>query len=333
MTGALANRGDSASRLEEEAAAWAARIDAAPDVHHPGLEPWLKEDPAHAGALLRAQATLVMLGGAVPEVASAAPEPSPESRRRVPRRWLAAAGAGVLAASLAGVVWTMPGGERIHTGIGEVRSVALHDGSALAVDSRTSLIADVGTTRRVVTLKDGKALFRVRHDAGAPFRVRVGDVTITDIGTVFQVTADRDAGTVEVLVAEGRVAVQSGAGTVQLAAGQRARFALAEGDAALRTPPVRVDAAAIDRALGWTSGRLELDGETLGAAVTELNRHNRLQIRLGDPALAGEKLYGAFRMDDPAGFAQAAALGIGARARIGDEAIAIDRPEKKLPRP
>ncbi|WP_294334516.1 FecR domain-containing protein [uncultured Sphingomonas sp.] len=318
----MANRGDTASRLEDEAAHWAARIDASPDAAPAGLNRWLRADPAHAGALLRAQATLVLLGGAVPETLVAE---RPGGGRRI--WWLGGASA-ALAASITAALLLLPArGEQIRTGIGEVRTVALNDGSSLAVDAGSELVTHIAGAARLVTLADGKALFRVRHDAHSPFRVQVGKVTITDIGTVFQVEADRDTGMVEVLVSEGEVQVASSGQSVRLVAGQRARFVI-RGAAPVATVE-RVDAAGIERALGWTSGRLDLDGETLGEAVAELNRHNPLQIRLASPALAGEKLYGAFRIDDPAGFAQSAAIGLGTRARIGPDVILIGTPEKK----
>lgn len=319
----MANRGDTASRLEDEAARWAARIDASPDTPPAGLDRWLRADAAHAGALLRAQATLVMLGSSAPEALLLEEEAVAKPRTRL---WWLGGTAVALAASLATAALLLPArGDAIRTGIGEVRSVALQDGSSLAVDARSNLVTRIGSTARTVALSDGKALFRVRHDAAAPFRVTVGDVTITDIGTVFLVDADRDAGTVEVLVSEGMVEVAAGGRTIRLAAGQRARVAL---DGTTTAAVEHVDAPAIERALGWTSGRLDLDGETLGEAIAELNRHNQLQIRLARPALAREKLYGAFRIDDPAGFAQSAAIGLGTRARIGPDAIEIGTPEK-----
>ena len=321
----MANRGRPASRLEDEAARWAARIDASPETARAGLNRWLDADPVHAGALLRAQATLAMLGGTAADALDLGDE-EPPVRRRV-RGWMLGGAGAALAASITAAALLLPArGEQIRTGTGEVRSVALHDGSSLAVDARSDLVTRIGSTARTVTLADGKALFRVRHDAAAPFRVTVGDVTITDIGTVFQVAADRAAGTVEILVSEGLVDVRAAGRTLRLAAGQRGRFAIT----GVAAPTVtRVDAPAIERALGWTSGRLDLDGETLGEAVAELNRHNQLQIALASPALAREKLYGAFRIDDPAGFAQSAAIGLGTRARIGSDAILLGTPEKR----
>jgi transmembrane sensor len=62
----------------------------------------------------------------------------------------------------------------------------------------------------------------------------------------------------------------------------------------------------MERELAWSSGRFELDGDTLASAISEeMNRHNQRQIQLADPVLGREKLYGAFRFDDPDGFARA----------------------------
>ena len=57
-------------------------------------------------------------------------------------------------------------------------------------------------------------------------------------------------------------------------------------------------------------GRLELDGDTLAEAIAQLNRANQVQIVIADPSLAGEELHGAFRMNDPRGFAQAVAISL-----------------------
>jgi transmembrane sensor len=87
----------------------------------------------------------------------------------------------------------------------------------------------------------GKALFMSRTTRQAVPRDR-GDVTITDIGTVFQVTDDAEAGFVDVLVSEGAVDVEAG---VQRhgPAGNRARFPRAAGAASVSPiqpgPPLR----------------------------------------------------------------------------------------------
>jgi transmembrane sensor len=63
----------------------------------------------------------------------------------------------------------------VTTGVGEVRRLGLADGSALAVDARSSLHVDVARGgRREVAMEAGRALFRVTHDAAHPFQVVAG---------------------------------------------------------------------------------------------------------------------------------------------------------------
>ncbi|MBF5093033.1 iron dicitrate transport regulator FecR [Novosphingobium sp. NBM11] len=326
----MTSGGDSGFTVEDEAAAWAARIDAAPSAAHPGLEEWLKADPARAGALLRAQAALAMLGGGSLEDTRAPSETTKpaEDAGSVPRkRWRWLAGAVGLAASLAALAFLdLPRDETFEADRGEVRALALRDGSAVSVDAGSRVDVRIGKDTRVTRLVRGKALFHVAHDPGKPFRVIVGDVTITDIGTVFQVTDDAEAGFVDVLVSEGAVDVEAGGARTRLVAGNRARFPRAASKAPV-SPIQTMSAAAMDRALGWTSGQLELDGEPIGEAVSEMNRHNHLQVRLADPArLAGEPLYGAFRLNDPIGFARAVAASVEGTATIHEDGIVISAP-------
>jgi len=294
----------SAAVLEAEAAAWAARLDAAgaedlPLAQRAQFEAWLGEHPRHGGALLRAQAVLHLATAAAPAVQEAPPL----------RRWRLAAGAlGLLAASLVAWLAMDPGAQTYATTQGELRRLALADGSALTLDAASRLRVDFDRGERKVSLSQGRALFRVAHNAARPFQVQAGDVIITDIGTVFSVSAQGD--TVNVLVSEGEVEVRRGIFALRLTAGQEVRLGK---DGA----PVRLGLAApaMERALAWTSGRIELDGETLENALAEFNQHNRATIRLANPALGREKLYGAFRLDDPEGFARAAALSLNAPMR------------------
>jgi transmembrane sensor len=310
--------------LEAEAAAWATKLDAAPDQTPPGLNEWFAQNPKHAGALLRAQATLALF------------DPTSEIEEvpaKIGKAWtwkpLAIVGGSTaaLAASLAAVLLIGSPSEHYETQIGEVRSVALSDGSSVSIDAKSRIDIAFDTKTRDVRMQYGKALFRVAHEAQRPFRVIVDNIVITDIGTTFQVTDDDPSAGVEVLVTQGIVRVDSPAGRVDLTAGQRARFSpLAAHDP--QPKPTAIAAADIERVLAWRDGRLELDGETLDSAVADINRHSRLQLRVGSTELGRESLYGSFRMDDAAGFARAAAMSLGTEARAEPHGIVIGPPKK-----
>jgi transmembrane sensor len=313
------SRRKSVEQLEAEAAAWATKLDAAPDQAHPGLNEWFAADPEHAGALLRAQAALALFHPA------SHVENQPVRSRTAPawKRWaIAGGGAAALAASFAAVLLIRSPTEHYETQIGEVRSVALSDGSSVSIDARSRIDIAFDAKSRDVHMQSGKVLFRVAHNAQRPFRVMVDNIVITDIGTIFQVADDDPSGKVEVLVTQGAVRVDSPSGRVELAAGQRARFSKLTADG-VRPETARIASTDIERMLAWREGRLELDGETLDSAVADINRHSRLQLRVGSPALGRESLYGSFRMDDAAGFARAAAVSLGTDVRTEPDGIVI----------
>ncbi|WP_213979088.1 FecR domain-containing protein [Sphingomonas sp. dw_22] len=321
--------GKSVEKLEAEAAAWAAKLDAAPDQAPPGLDEWFAQDPRHAGALLRAQATLAVFAPpwheSVPDIEKQAEDDGPASAWK--RRAIFGGGALALAASLAAVLLIGSPKETYETQIGEVRSLALSDGSSVSIDAKSRIEIDFDAKNRDVHFRSGKVLFRAAHNAQRPFRVMLDGIVITDIGTAFQVTKDDRTQAVEVLVTEGAVRIDAPAGRVDLVAGQRARFPQAA-SGGLRPELTRVAPADIERTLAWKDGQLELNGETLDSAVAEINRHSRLQLRVGNAALGSESLYGSFRMDDAAGFARAVAAGLGTDVRTEADGIVIGAGKK-----
>lgn len=320
--------------MDSEAAAWAARIDAAPDAQDNELEAWLGSNPRHAGALLRAQAALVALGGSHTSQDVAANdeiEREPGETHSTGRwRWRVAGSLAAAAAALA--LFVAPSGQsdgiqdpkEYVTQLGETKQVALEDGSSVAIDSITTLEVEYSQDRRLIRLSNGRALFRASDDPARPFQVVVGDLTITDIGTEFQVFDNAATGMIDVVVTEGEILIESPNGQTRLVNGQRIRFDYAAG---VPGQPVKqsLSQSDVSREIAWREGRLDLNGETLEEAVAQLNRSNRIQIEVASDTLAGEELYGSFRMNDPLGFAQAAGVSVGAEVNETDGLITISR--------
>ena len=203
------------------------------------------------------------------------------------------------------------------TGIGEIRQTPLDDGSSVVLDTATRVTPRFSAAARDIRLDRGRALFRVAHDPARPFVVEAAGIRIRAVGTAFSVAQDDD---VEVLVTEGVVEVTGALRPARLRAGERGRFRV--GDAAA-TDLLSADAMA--RALDWRDGRLELQGQTLASAVAAINRYNRRPIVVADAALARQPLHGAFRNDDPEGFARTVALALGTRSRVENDRIVIGR--------
>jgi hypothetical protein len=57
--------------------------------------------------------------------------------------------------------------------------------------------------------------------------------------------------------------------------------------------------------LAWTRGEVRFNGETLGAAVDEFNRYNRLKLKIADTAIAGLRVNGTFNAREPRAFVAA----------------------------
>ncbi len=299
---------DALSDRDRIAAGWAAALDAgplAPDRERE-LANWLDEHPRHRGALVRAQAAMAMLARPV-SGAAAAPG-------RMGRRALLAGGA---ACAICIGLFAVRDAPTLDTDIGEIRRTPMADGSSVVLDTATVVRPRFSAKRRDMRLDRGRALFNVAHDTARPFIVEAAGIRVRAIGTVFSVSRE-DA--VEVLVTEGVVEVTGGSRAEILRAGQRGRFT-SGGIAAIET----VSAGTMARALDWRDGRLELDGQTLASAVATINRYNRRPIIVIDATVAGEPLHGAFRTDDPEGFARSVALGLGARSWAEPDRIVIGR--------
>jgi transmembrane sensor len=316
------------SVIDSTAAKWAVRLAAGPlpaDAQAE-LDAWLETDVRHRGALVRAQAMwldLDRLAALAPHGESREREPSElrEEPTSTPRRRFLMAG--LAAATLAAIpggwwLWRLRG-EVYVTEVGEVRRVTLADGSSLALNTDTRAVVHFDEALREVELERGEGLFEVMKDPSRPFIVRVGDITVRAVGTVFVVRA-LDKG-VDVTVTEGAVEVadagQADSNSPQkVSADERAEITEARGIKIQRV--IQADA---ERHLAWRDGMLAFDGEPLSDAVSEINRHNVRKIMIDDSGLAARPVVGLFRSSDTAGFAQTVAAALGAESSTDGDVI------------
>ena len=176
-----------ASEIDDEAVAWAVRLDGR-DIElseSPELKAWLAADPRREGALLRAQAALSFLDRGRALAGSQAIA-APAIRRRPNRRGLLlGAGGGAVAAGLGAAAVLAVGVRRYETGVGEIRRVSLKDGSLLAINTHSAVEVALRSHQRGVNLKAGEAWFQVAKDADRPFVVEAGPVRVRAVGTAF----------------------------------------------------------------------------------------------------------------------------------------------------
>lgn len=216
--------------------------------------------------------------------------------------------AGMAAAASVAIVavayWPMlfvalQGGSRITvtTGVGSTRTVSLPDGSVISASADTDLVATFLKQSRTVVLSHGEAYFHVTKDPSRPFIVRAGGMTVTDVGTAFDVR--RTLGGAIVAVSEGVVRVATrlphdhfspiarllGASgrprleTIQLTAGQQ--LSLESFNTAPQLSSVNPNWVA-----GWRVGRLRYVDEPLNGIVADLARYSDRRIVISTPAVA-----------------------------------------------
>ncbi|MCP3734309.1 FecR domain-containing protein [Sphingomonas sp. RP10(2022)] len=282
--------------LEQQAAHWLVARDqpdwSADDAR--ALAAWLSDSVAHKAAFWRLEA-----GWHAADRLAATRGPS---TFRTPRRWapspiwgIAAALVIACMAALALSQFVPLGGDvptiRVATAVGARRQVALADGSAVTVNTASTMRASFAAGERRVWLDRGEAYFEVAHDRRHPFVVFAGGRKVTVLGTKFSVRRDGD--TVTVAVAEGRVRVED----ADPATAERAAIITA-GDVAIARGHAMLLAdrseQQVQDALAWRRGVLTFDQVTLEQAAHEFNRYNHRQIRLGDAQAARLRIGGSF---------------------------------------
>lgn len=226
------------------------------------------------------------------------------------RQWLIAAGAlATLGAGPGLLAWLTTKRYRwtyYETGIGDSRKAVLPDRSSVLLNTDSRLRVRLASARRDSELLRGEALFTVAQDKLRPFYVKAAGTLVCAVGTSFTVRI-RDDSSVEVLVAEGRVAIGAadhgahnqvlGSSAPYGGAGDHILFDQGSWTIKHQSPDY------VARKLAWTSGRISFDGETLSEAVHEFNRYNRRHFAIADPAIARIRVGGLFDATDPESFA------------------------------
>lgn len=297
--------------LLEEAADWLLRLREAPQdaSAQADLRTWLEADPRHLEAWRLAQrmwgASAVVLAAEGAERPSSVVVLPRQPARPRPRLSVVAA----LAAALAAVVVLPEGLLRVQadhrTGIGEVREIALADGSTLSLGPDSAVAIGFTADRRAVTLLRGQAFFQVEPDEGRPFVVAADPVTVRVTGTAFDVTRADDG--VAVAVAKGRVSVGGAGPTQDLGSGDRLSVRTDRHQTLTGTPPEDVAA--------WRDGRLYASGITLGEVVSQIERHHRGVIVVRGEGLRERRVTGAFDLTNPRRALRALAESHGATMR------------------
>lgn len=163
------------------------------------------------------------------------------------------------------------------------RAATLPDGSKIILGAQSRVNMDFNGPKRQLDLSSGEAYFKVKHDSARPFVVHAGEVSVTAIGTAFDVRRRSDK--ITVTVEEGVVEVRGSASGRTPApvwrAGAGYQLTYSPG-----TRQASIASADPSAALTWLSGELAYQYEPLGSVVEDLNRYAKRKIVIADPELA-----------------------------------------------
>lgn len=293
--------------VDDQAAAWFAYLRSGHDTEtgRAQFSAWLREDPSHAGAYVTIKEAWeafaeidqvedrLTASSAIPEHA----EPQQRHwRRPAMQSWRMAAaamvtvmiGLGVAAGALYAMLEPRPAEplaiaqvETLHfeTGIGQIETLSLPDGSVVTLSGDTRMEVRLGETRDVV-LSTGQAYFEVAHDVSRPFEIRAGAAEVRVLGTAFDIRHGADA--VAVSVTEGRVRLTSAApageesGLSMLLTPRQQAVLSNDGD-------VRRGYFDADRTLAWRQHRFYFDDASLCELLVDVNRFSETQVSAPDP--------------------------------------------------
>lgn len=267
-----------------EAIGWHLRLRDAGDEEWLAFTRWLEESPANASAyeeVALADGDAGAIGHGAPRAANdEADAPLPASPR-ITRRALVGLG---VAAALVGIIGYRVSDRPaapiiIATAPGETRVVPLAEDGRVTLNGSTRLVLDTATPHQA-RLEAGEALFEIVHDPRRAFSVEVGDATVRDLGTTFNIV--REGAFVEVGVAEGEVAFSA----------PGAERHLRPGDVLRRTGTrVAVERRAPGSVGGWREGRLNYAGAPISTVAADLSRSTGLAVR-ADPSVASRTFSG-----------------------------------------
>ena len=256
--------------------------------------------------------------------------PQPEPKRRYPSsRALLAMGASIVVAFTLFTVFdardiddqsmdepiSIAMAESYNTAIGEQSTHQLIDGSAITLNTNSSVRVDFTESNRILTLERGELHIKVAHDPNRRLSVIVGNKVVQAVGTEFNVEITQDQ-SIELIVTDGVVMVGAVDATdleaspdtplllaqssTIVGAGEGA-FIEANDQNAESVDAQRVESGEIAVKLSWREGNLIFRGESLEEAVAEVERYTAVEFVFLDEDTKAVRVAGLFKADDVEG--------------------------------
>ena len=211
-----------------------------------------------------------------------------ERKRKIIPLWIKAAASAAVVAGVAFILWytgNRPATEdvmaytTVATGNSERKTVTIKDGTKLTLNAGTTLhiYNDFSITRQV-DLVDGEVFFQVHKDPKRPFRIQSSGLTITVLGTSFNVSSYKELSRISVGVMTGKVQVAKD--TVTLGVLQKTQGLLYD-----KTTSSYKIIAITDTLPAWQEGRLVLDDVSFKEMAFLMKKNFGTDIMTEDPRI------------------------------------------------
>ena len=300
---------DATQDIHRAAADWVLKIEDEPALlTSEAFERWLHEDPAHSAAFARVSNTWRAAGELSPPPELETSELTLPLLERVqrsaswrPRLW-APLGGGLAACAVLLLVMTgRPVSEPVwssqfRTETAQIQTYELADGTTLVLDARSRASAQFDADFRTVELAEGRLFVDVERDEDKPFRVALGDVVFSALGTSYAVERLDDGWRLEVY--EGRVRA-NGLGEL-IVLGEDEALSFSNGALSRSSVGQTLETQLPD----WTSQRVVFDAVALETAVDAFQRYSDEGIVVQGDALKAFRVSGVFRLTEPEAFIQ-----------------------------
>jgi transmembrane sensor len=207
------------------------------------------------------------------------------------------------------------------TSVGEQKHVVLADGTLVFLDTNTRLHASLDREIRLIALERGRCNIHVMETDKRPFIVDAATQRIVAGHTVFDV--ERDGDDICVVLLQGSATTAGGETSRVLRPGDR--FTAGRAGA-------RIDRPNLTPLLAWQTGQAIFDNETLTDAIREMNRYSTVRLEVSDPAVAGMRVSGVYRVGDNVSFARSVAqlLPVGIELGTDNVRFTLDQTRKKV---
>lgn len=168
----------------------------------------------------------------------------------------------------------------INTGQGERMEITLPDSSRVWLNADSELRYPADFKKRQLELF-GEAFFEVVHDEIKPFLISAGEVTVTVLGTSFNVRAYKTERDVAVSVQTGRVSVSAGSKVSQEEIVEMGTTAIVDKE----KNEIQISEEALPAVEAWKTGRLIFNDTQMKDVLNILERYFGVSMNASNPAI------------------------------------------------